>query len=65
MYLVEVDAREGRLVGARLVPLRARRFRLNRASEADAKWLCELLNRLGAPFTRVEPQGDNSMAVRW
>jgi len=39
--------------------MQARRFRLNRASAADAEWLCDLLNNLGAPFgTRVQLAGD-------
>jgi poly-gamma-glutamate capsule biosynthesis protein CapA/YwtB (metallophosphatase superfamily) len=66
MYLVQVDPSEGRLVEARLVPLQARRFRLNRASGADAGWLCNLLNHLGSPVgTQAELEGDNSMTLRW
>ena len=66
LYLVRVDPRQGRLAEARLVPMQARRFRLNRASQADASWLCDLLNRLVAPFgTQVQLEGDNSMTLRW
>jgi poly-gamma-glutamate synthesis protein (capsule biosynthesis protein) len=66
MYLVQVDAQEGRLVAARLVPMQSRRFRLNHAAPADAQWLCDLLNRLGAPFgTHVQLAGDNSLTLRW
>jgi poly-gamma-glutamate capsule biosynthesis protein CapA/YwtB (metallophosphatase superfamily) len=66
MYLARLDPKQGRLVEARLVPMNVRRFRLNRASKPDAKWLGDLLNRLGARFgTRVELQGDNSMTLRW
>jgi poly-gamma-glutamate capsule biosynthesis protein CapA/YwtB (metallophosphatase superfamily) len=66
LYLVRVDPQQGRLVEARLVPVQARRFRLSRASEADAKWLRDLLNGLGAPFgTHVQLEGDNSMTLRW
>ena len=66
VYLIRVDPRHGQLVEARLVPLQARRFRLNRATETDAKWLRDLLNRLGAPFgTHVQLQADNSMTLRW
>jgi hypothetical protein len=32
------------------VEMRIARFRLNRAVGADAEWLCDLLNRLGAPL---------------
>ncbi|MCI0462273.1 MAG: CapA family protein [Gemmataceae bacterium] len=66
MYLARIDPREGRLVGARLVPLQARRFRLQRTAEADAQWLADLLNRLGAPLgTQVRLEGDNSLTLRW
>jgi len=49
MYFVELNSR-GELVPARLVPMQMQRFRLEHASAADARWLCELLNELGAPF---------------
>ncbi len=49
MYFVELNSR-GELVSARLVPMQMQRFRLEHASAADARWLCELLNELGAPF---------------
>ena len=66
MYLVEVDPQRGNLVAVRLVPLQSRRFRLHRASPADARWLCALLNRLGASFgTGVELESDHSMRLRW
>jgi poly-gamma-glutamate capsule biosynthesis protein CapA/YwtB (metallophosphatase superfamily) len=65
MYLARLDPEQGRLVEARLVPMNVRRFRLNRASKPDAKWLCDLLNRLGAPFgTQAQLEGDNSMTLR-
>jgi poly-gamma-glutamate synthesis protein (capsule biosynthesis protein) len=66
MYLARVDRREGRLVELRLVPMQMRRFRLNHASDVDAKWLCDLLNRLGAPFgTQVRRESDNSLSLQW
>ncbi len=66
MYLVELAAGQGRLLGARLVPLQVRRFRLHRASEEDAQWLCDLLNRVGGPFgTQVQRGDDNAMTLRW
>jgi poly-gamma-glutamate synthesis protein (capsule biosynthesis protein) len=64
MYFVKVDAQDRRLVEVRLVPMQSRRFRLNRVSRTDAEWLCELLNRLGAPFaTHAQLQDDNSIAL--
>jgi poly-gamma-glutamate capsule biosynthesis protein CapA/YwtB (metallophosphatase superfamily) len=50
LYLPAIDPRRGQLVEAELVPMRVARLRLNRGAEADAKWLCELLNRLGTPL---------------
>ncbi len=47
MYFVELDSQTGQLVSARLVPMQMRRFRVERASAADARWLCDLLNELG------------------
>jgi poly-gamma-glutamate capsule biosynthesis protein CapA/YwtB (metallophosphatase superfamily) len=53
MYLVEIDPRQSRLKDVRLVPMQMRRFRLNHASLSDARWLCDLITRLGAP-SRLE-----------
>ena len=65
MYLVELDSDSGKLINARLVPMQMRRFRLERASAADAKWLCNLLNELGKPFgTALRLQEDNSL-LEW
>jgi poly-gamma-glutamate synthesis protein (capsule biosynthesis protein) len=64
LYLVRIDPQGGDLDELRLVPLQVKRFRLNRASKVDAGWLCDLLNRLGAPFgTRVRLEADASMTV--
>jgi poly-gamma-glutamate synthesis protein (capsule biosynthesis protein) len=66
MYLVTVDVRHGQLVEARLVPMDARRFRLQRAPAADAIWLRDLLDRLGAPFgTHVHLNADSSLSLTW
>jgi poly-gamma-glutamate synthesis protein (capsule biosynthesis protein) len=66
MYLVQVDPRQGQLAGVRLVPMRMRRFQATHVSTADAIWLRDLLNRLGATFgTHVELREDNSMNLVW
>jgi poly-gamma-glutamate capsule biosynthesis protein CapA/YwtB (metallophosphatase superfamily) len=66
MYLVDVDLQSGQLASARLVPMHMRRFRLERVSASDARWLCNLLNELGAKFTtRVKLQSDNSLVLEW
>jgi poly-gamma-glutamate capsule biosynthesis protein CapA/YwtB (metallophosphatase superfamily) len=64
MYLIHVDPRNGQLVLARLVPMRMRRFRLERTRSADSKWLCSLLNELGKPFrTSVRLEADHSLIL--
>jgi poly-gamma-glutamate capsule biosynthesis protein CapA/YwtB (metallophosphatase superfamily) len=66
MYLIEIDSRNGELITARLVPMRMRRFRLERASAADAEWLCKLLNELGKPFaTNTHLEKNNNLTLRW
>jgi poly-gamma-glutamate synthesis protein (capsule biosynthesis protein) len=64
MYLAAIDPLGGRMVEARLVPMRVVRFRLNRAPEADAHRLCDLLNQLGAPLrTRSELASDRALTL--
>ena len=66
MYLVELNLQNGELLSARLVPLQMHRFRLERAGAVDAKWLCNLLNKLGKRFgssTRVA--NDGSLLLDW
>ncbi|MGA5899180.1 CapA family protein [Streptomyces venetus] len=57
-FLVSLAADTGRLAGLRMVPLRARRLRLEPASRADRVWLCTTLDRIscGAGVT-LEPDG--------
>jgi poly-gamma-glutamate capsule biosynthesis protein CapA/YwtB (metallophosphatase superfamily) len=66
MYLIEVDSRTGQLIAARFVPVQMRRFRLQHASAADCKWLCNHLNDLGAPFgTGARLEEDNTLSLQW
>jgi len=66
MYLVELDSGSGELIAARLVPMQMRRFRLERASAADAKWLCNLLYEVGERFgTAARLAEDNSLMLEW
>jgi poly-gamma-glutamate synthesis protein (capsule biosynthesis protein) len=65
MYLVELHALSGELISARMVPMQMRRFRLEHASAADASWLAELLNELGAPFeTEVQLADENGITLK-
>jgi poly-gamma-glutamate synthesis protein (capsule biosynthesis protein) len=67
MYLVELDSGNGELINARLVPMKMRRFRLERARVADAKWLGDLLNEVSEQLgtaSRLD-QGDGSLELEW
>ncbi len=66
MYFVDVDPQSGQLVSARLVPVQMRRFRLQRISATDTKWLCNLLNDLGKESgTGARLEGDNGLMLEW
>lgn len=54
LYLLSFDETTGALAALRLVPMRARRLRLERASEPDTRWLRDVLASTSARFgTRV------------
>ena len=62
MYLPELDGASGALRSLTLRPMRLRRFRLERASEADADWLAQVLRRVsGADIARAS---DNALRLR-
>jgi poly-gamma-glutamate synthesis protein (capsule biosynthesis protein) len=61
-YLASVEADSGRLAGLRMVPLRARRMRLEPASRADRAWLRTTLDRISGGV-RVTPTPDGSLAL--
>ncbi len=64
LYLPTVDPATGRLADLRLVPMQTRRFRVSRASPADARWLRDTLNRVSRPFGfRVELREDHRRAL--
>ncbi|MFE3659329.1 CapA family protein [Streptomyces sp. NPDC059165] len=68
LYFPSLDAETGELAALRIVPMQARRMRLQHASAADGGWLCEVLSRAGRPFgTVVEPEwgGDGGLTLRW
>ncbi|MFR9802348.1 CapA family protein [Pseudonocardia sp. RS010] len=49
-YLATLDPTTGALRRLRMVPLRSRRLRLQRASAEDAEWLAATLDRAGRPY---------------
>lgn len=66
MYFLTVDAASGMLSRLRMIPMQTRRFRLNRASAEDARWLREVLDREGRQFgSRVEAWPGGSLELRW
>ena len=66
MYFLTIDAVSARLRRLKMVPMQTRRFRLNRASAADARWLQRVLDRESRPLgSRVEAEREGSLALRW
>ncbi|GAA2570069.1 MULTISPECIES: CapA family protein [Streptomyces] len=62
-FLVSVEADGGRLAGLRMVPLRARRMRLEPASGTDRAWLRMTLDRIsGGVGVTLEPDGSLAWA---
>lgn len=50
MYFADVDLQSGRTLAMHMIPMRIRRFRLERASLEEARWLQEMLTRESAQF---------------
>lgn len=66
MYFVGMDPASGKLVELRMIPMQMEKFRVNRASSADAAWLRDTLNREGKSFgVRMELDGDNVLNTHW
>jgi poly-gamma-glutamate synthesis protein (capsule biosynthesis protein) len=66
MYFVSMDPATGRLSHMHMVPTQTRRFRVNRATTKDAKWLRDVLNREGKKLgTRVELNDDEILSLHW
>jgi poly-gamma-glutamate synthesis protein (capsule biosynthesis protein) len=67
MYFLSVDAASGKLLRLWMVPLQMRRFRLQRASAQDTRWLRDRLDRevrrVGGG-ARVE-EGNEGLELRW
>jgi poly-gamma-glutamate synthesis protein (capsule biosynthesis protein) len=66
LYFPTIDPAGRGLVRLELVPLRIQRFRLHRASGADAEWLRATLSREGAAFgTWLQRGPAGTLALRW
>jgi poly-gamma-glutamate synthesis protein (capsule biosynthesis protein) len=66
MYFPTLDAETGALVRLELVPTQMKRFRVQRASVEDARWLAELAEREGVQFdTRARLREDGRIELSW
>ncbi|MEU6592985.1 CapA family protein [Streptomyces sp. NPDC046881] len=64
LYLVSAEPGTGRLTGLRMVPLQARRLRLEHASAEDTAWLRTVLDGYARDLgTRVEHGADGTLTV--
>ncbi|WP_243359259.1 CapA family protein [Fundidesulfovibrio terrae] len=64
MYFADVTLGGSEPVRTRLIPMRMRQLRLERASADEARWLSMILNRAGEPFgTAVTLHDDGAMTV--
>ena len=66
MYIVIIDTDSGELTRLHMIPMRMRRFRLNRASAAEAGWMAATLDRESRRFgSRVDLEADRSLSLGW
>ena len=65
LYFVTVDPDNGRFHDVRIVPMRSRRMRLERATVEDSRWVQDVLGRISRAYgSRVERNPDNTLTVR-
>ena len=66
MYFLDMNASNGELIDIHLIPLRIKHFQLNKASDFDAKWMRNNLNREGKRLgTHLEIKEGNILGVKW
>ena len=66
MYFAGVDSSTGKLVSLKMVTTQMKRFRVNRALEADVLWLRDTLNREGKKFgTQLELDEEGALTLKW
>jgi poly-gamma-glutamate synthesis protein (capsule biosynthesis protein) len=66
MYFATIDPATGKLNELQMIPTQIKRFRVNRASMNDARWLKDILNREGARLgTQVILDKNNALIMRW
>lgn len=66
LYFASIERSSGRLAQLRLIPMRMRRMRLERAASPDAEWLRTSVERMSGRFaTRVRGGTDGALNVVW
>ncbi len=66
MYFLRLDRASGRLLSLEAVPMQIHRFRLRRASPADARWLAGRLHRESAALgSAVELNAEGRLVLGW
>lgn len=64
MFFPSLSAQTGQLLALEMTPLQIRHMRLNRVSLADARWICETMNRISCAFgTHLTLSGHG--VLRW
>ena len=65
LYFASLTPGTGALQALRMVPMRARKMRLQRASLADSRWLAATLSRISRRFgSQTEHQPDGTLLLR-
>jgi poly-gamma-glutamate capsule biosynthesis protein CapA/YwtB (metallophosphatase superfamily) len=66
LYVASIAPGTGTLTALRMVPLRARRLRLEHASPSDARWLGATLDRVSRPYgSRIAVTADHELELGW
>lgn len=66
MYFPRLNPQSGQLLKLEMTPTRIRKLQLGRASNKEAAWLADVLNREGRPLgTRVTLDENNRLILHW
>ena len=64
MFFPSLNPATGQLVTLQLTPMQIRNIRLNRASAADVRWVCDTLNRVSRSFgVQAELMSDGALKI--
>jgi poly-gamma-glutamate synthesis protein (capsule biosynthesis protein) len=65
MYFATLSAATGELTGLQMTPMQIKKFRLNRPSEADVRWLRDKLELVSAPYgTHIDLTQNGTLTIR-